>query len=174
MKNLKLLALFCLLATCFASCKEDPKAEWENFYGYTNDDIIGSYSYSNIADAFDGVEGSGRYACTDAEIDIRSYSGSSVEFSINCPGENFSRTLHGNPTPNDGDFMLRMSSGYIPSGDKYKAYNVTAYVMKNASQQLRIHGYASVNTYNIVEGEGGGQTYVQDDGIYYYFDMIKN
>lgn len=175
MKNHKLFALICLLGICFASCKEESKTEWENYYGYTNDDIIGTYSFSNLSDAFDGVEGIGRHSCADAEITIRRYSSSAVEFSINCPNENFNRVLHGQPTLNNDDFMLHMASDYIPSGDnKYRAYVVTGYVLKNGSQQVRIHGYAAKNSYHIVQGEGGGQVYVQDNGEYYYFDVIKD
>ena len=175
MKNYKLLALLCLLGLFLASCNKEPKSEWENFYGYSKDDVIGTYTFSNIANVFDDVEGIGRHACPDAIISISPYFESSIEFKINCPSDNFSKTIQGQPTPNDNDFMLHMTSGYIESGhDKYKAYNVTAYVRKNAQQEIRLHGFASVNTYHIVEGEGGGIIYVMDDGEYYYFDVIKN
>ena len=69
MKNYKLLALLCMMGALFASCKE-PKSEWENFYSYTNEDVIGTYSFSNVSTAFDGVEGVGRYACPVAVVEI--------------------------------------------------------------------------------------------------------
>lgn len=175
MKKFKLLALLCMMGLFFVSCKnEDPESEWENFYGYTNEDIIGDYTFSNIEGVFNDVEGTGRYACPDAEIKIIPYFESSVELRINCPSDNFSKSFQGQPIHNDDDFMLHMTSGYIPSGNKYKAYNVTAYVMKNDKQQLRLHGYSAVNTYHTVEGEGGAAIYVMDNGVYYYFDVIKD
>ena len=177
MKNYKLLALFCLMGIFFASCKEDSKSEWENFYGYTNEDVIGTYSFSNVSTAFDGVEGVGRYACPDAEVSIQasSQNPNMLRFTINCPDEEYTRTIEDYATPNEDDFMLRMSTGYVYTGNKIRAYNVNAYVMKNEKQELRLHGYSAMNTYKIVEDEETGAiTYVQTDGVYYYFDVIKN
>ena len=175
MKNYRLMALLCLLGLFLASCKDKSQTEWENYYGYSYDDIIGSYSYSNVPDAFDGVEGEGRYACANAEINIALQSGSKVAFNINCPSYGFSRTFTGVPSPNDNDFMVHMSSGYQHSGSgRLRAYNVTGYVLKNAKQQLRMHGFASLNTYKLVPLETGGTDTIADDGKYYYFDVIKN
>ena len=174
MKNFKLLLMLCMSGLFLVSCN-DKKSEWENYYGYTNDDVIGTYSYSNVADAFDGVEGTGRYACEDAEISIKPYTANTVEFTINCPSQGFSRSFTGKPSPNNDDFMVHMSSGYKPYGNgKLRAYNVTGYVLKDASQQLRMHGYAAVNTYKLVTVEGSGTDTIPDNGIYYYFDVIKN
>lgn len=174
MKNYRRMALLCLMGLFLASCG-DSKTEWENFYGYTNDDIIGTYSFSNVPDAFEGVEGVDRYACDNAEISIAPYSGRQVEFKINCPSQGFNRTFTGVPSPNDGDFMVRMSSGYKPYGNgKLRAYNMTGYVLKNEKQQLRMHGFASINIYKLVALETGGTDTIPDDGKYYYFDVIKN
>ena len=175
MKNYTLMALLCLMGLFFASCNGGSKTEWENYYGYTNNDIIGTYSYSNVADAFEGVEGAGRYACDNAEISVAPYSGSQVEFKINCPSQGFNRTFTGKPSPNNDDFMVHMSSGYQHYGsNKLRAYNVTGYVLKNTKQQLRIHGYAAVNTYKLIVLETGGVDTIPDNGTYYYFDVIKN
>ncbi len=175
MKNYRLLALLCLLGLFLASCDEKKESEWENYYGYTNEDIIGTYSYSNVSDAFDGVEGVGRYHCEDAEISISRYSTSQVEFNINCPSQGFSRKFTGVPSPNDGDFMVHMTSGYKPYGNgKLRAYNLTGYVFKNAKQELRMHGFAAVNIYKIVSYENGGIDTIPDNGTYYYFDVIKD
>jgi hypothetical protein len=68
-----------------------------------------------------------------------------------------------------------MSTGYIHTYGKIMAYNVTAYVLKNEKQQLRLHGFAAKNTYEEVLDEETGLTkYIQTDGEYYYFDVIKN
>ena len=178
MKNIKLLALLCVLGVFFVSCDDKTKSEWENFYGFTNEDVIGTYSFSNISTAFDGVEGIGRFACADAEVSIRasSQNANMLRFTIHCPDEDdYSRTIEDYPTPNEDDFMLRMSEGYIHTGNNIRAYNVNAYVMKNKKQEIRLHGYSAMNTYKEVTDEiTGVTTYVQTDGVYYYFDVIKN
>lgn len=176
MKHIKLLALLCVLGMVFASCEKNQKSEWSNFYGYTNSDIIGDYGFSNASDAFDGVEGAGRYACPDAEISIAAYTTNTVEFKINCPSKVFSRAFTGKPMHLADDVMLQLSSGYKPAGEgKLKAYNVSGHVLKNDKQQIRIQGFASVNTYIITfTPEGIPNDTVADDGTYYYFDVIKN
>ena len=178
MKNIKLLALLCVLGVFFVSCKDNTKSEWENFYGFTNEDVIGTYSFSNVSNAFDGVEGVGRFVCPDAEVNIlaSSQNAKMLRFTIHCPDEDdYSRTIEDYPTPNEDDFMLRMSTGYFHTGNKIRAYNVNAYVMKNKKQEIRVHGFSAMNTYKQVTDEVTGiTTYVQIDGVYYYFDVIKN
>lgn len=177
MKNSKLIAIVCLLSLFFVSCEKEPKLEWKDYFGFTNEEIVGTYVYSNVSNAFDEVEGTGRHACADAKISIRASQNNPnwVEFSVNCPDENFSRTFEGLSTPNEGDHMIHMSTGYIYTGGKIRAYNVTAYVLKNENQVLRLHGFAARNTYEEVTNEETGlTTYVQTDGEYYYFDVIKN
>lgn len=177
MKIYKLFALICVLGVFFVSCKE-PKTEWNNYYGYTNEDIIGNYSFSNISTAFDAVEGVGRHSCPDAEVSIQasSQNPNMLRFTINCPNEEYSRTVEDDATPNEDDFMLRMSTGYIHSGsNKVKVYVVNAHVMKNEKKELRLAGFSAVNTYKeIYNQESGTTSYVQIDGEYYYFDVIKN
>ena len=178
MKNIKLTTALCLLTLLLASCGKESKSKWTNFYGYTNEDIIGSYSYSNVEGAFDAVEGTGRHACPDAEVSITPYNskGNVVNFSINCPEENFSRTFTGRPTTNSNDFMLHMSSGYQHYSGKLRAYNLTSYVFTDDEGTLRLHGYAAVNTYEVVHPYPDSQLTdtVTVDGVYYYFDVIKN
>ena len=178
MKNYKLLALLCLMGIFFTSCKEESKSEWKNCYGYTNEDVIGTYSFSNISTAFDGVEGVGRHVCPDAEVSIQpsTQNPNMLRFTINCPELEYNRTIEDYATPNEDDFMLRMSTGYIPSGNnKVKVYVVNAHVMKNAKQELRLSGFSAVNSYKVIYNDESGTTsYEQVDGEYYYFDVIKN
>ena len=177
MKSFKILALLCLVGLSLVSCDKDKKSEWNNWYGYTKDDIVGTYSFSNVADAFNNVDGVGRHACPDADICILDKGGNTVEFRINCPDENFYRSFMGRPSPNENDFMLKMSSGYINAGNnRLKAYNVNAYVMENSTQQLRLHGFAALNTYKLVYPvpDYPVPDTIADDGEYYYFDVIKN
>lgn len=177
MKNCKLLTLLCLLGLFFVSCDKEPKREWKNYYGYTNEDVTGIYSFSNVSSAFDGVEGIGRHACPDAEISIQasSQNPNQLRFIINCPNEGYTRTVEDYATPNEDDFMLRMTSGYVHVGGKVKVYVVNAHVLKNEKQEIRLSGFSAINTYKeIVNPETGNISYEQTDGVYYYFDVIKN
>ena len=177
MKNYKLLTLFCLMGIFFTSCKEESMSEWKNCYGYTNEDVVGTYAFSNISTAFDGVEEVGRHVCPDAEVSIQpsTQNPNILRFTINCPDLEYTQTVEDYATPNEDDFMLRMSTGYIHSGNKVKVYVVNAHVMKNAKQELRLSGFSAVNSYKEVYNEESGTTsYLQIDGEYYYFDVIKN
>ena len=178
MKNRKLIALICLLGIFFTSCNKEPKTEWKDFYNYTNADIIGTYVYSNVSNAFDEVEGTGRHVCPDAQVNIRAsneHPNSWIKFSVNCENEGFSRSFEGVTTPNEDDHMIRMTTGYIHAGGKINAYNVAACVLKNEKQEIRLHGFVAKITYEEVTNEETGVvTYNQTDGEYYYFDVIKN
>lgn len=175
MKNRKLLALLCVLGIFFVSCDKEPKSEWKNYYGFTNEDVIGTYSFSNVSTAFDGVEGVGRHACPDAEVSIQASTQNPrmLRFTINCPKEEYSRTIEDYATPNEDDFMLRMTTGYIHTGDKVKVFVVNAHVLKNEKQEIRLSGFSAINFYKEVVNEGA-TSYIQTDGEYYYFDVIKN
>jgi hypothetical protein len=130
-----------------------------------------------VSDAFDGVEGTGRHACYDAEVSIQASSENPdmLRFTVNCPREEYSKTIEDYATPNEEDFMLHMTSGIIHSAGRPKAYNVTAYVLKNDKQEIRLHGYASVNEYEVhVNNETGLESYELVDGTFYYFDVIKD
>lgn len=177
MKNSKLIALVCLLGLFFTSCDKAPKNEWKDYFGFTDAEIIGTYSYSKLSDAFDEVEGTGRHVCLDAQVSIQASQENSswIKFTVNCPGEGFSRTFNGQATPNEDDHMIHMSTGYIHAGGKIKAYNLTADVLKNEKQEIRLHGFAAENTYELItDVETGATTYNTIDGEYYYFDVIKN
>ena len=176
-RNIKLAALFVLFALVFTSCGEK-KNEWTNYYGYTNEDIIGEYSYSNDYDSFYGVlESDYSHICTDAEITIKRLSDNYVSFHVNCPEAGYDRTFEGSPTKNRNDFKISMSSGFI--NGTLKSYNVLAYVSKNDQNQIRLHGFASydsfkvVATYPIPNGPAVYDT-VCDLAYNYYFDMIKD
>lgn len=178
MKKTLISAFFLLLAVVFVGCK-DEKKEWNHKYGYTIDEIIGEYAFSNIDKVFDDLEPSSYcHICDDAEISVTRVSAGTVRFKINCPNDNYSRTFTGAPTKNPDDFMIRMSSGYEQyGGSRLRAYNVNAFVYQNNAQQIRLHGFSSLNTYKLVLVPGTEPPIydtVQDSGVNYYFDVIKN
>lgn len=175
-KAIRLLALLLLFGMTLVSCREK-KSEWSTFYNYSLDDIAGTYSYSNEPKAFDVVsENEDIHICEDATINIQKLSGTTVSFDINCREAEFTYSFVGRPAKNNNDFMIQLSSGYIFGyNGKITAYNVQADVYKNAQAQTRLHGFASFDTYKVVnEPEQIGSDTVVDRRVAYFFDVIKN
>ncbi len=161
MKNIKILSVLLVLGVLLASCEKEQKKEWNKLYGYSNEDIIGSYSFSNITDAFDGLtESTYCHICEDAQIVISGGSGSTIEFKVNCPSDNFNKTFEGLPRLTDDDFLINMTD---PSSRPI--YELTVYVYKNGEGKIRLHGFARRVFYS-------GTT--EEYKINYYFDVIKN
>ena len=151
MKNIRILSVLFLLSLFFVSCEEEQNNEWERYYGYTNEEIIGSYSNSNVADAFDGLtESLYCHICDDARITVTAESENMVRFSVNSAEAALNTSLKGNPALNDDDFLITLVDS---------PYKLTAYVYTNAEGQLRLHGFVRAYSPNLVN---------------YYFDVIKN
>lgn len=177
-KNITLSALLLILALLFAGCGK--KKEWSYLFGYTVDDIAGTYTYSNIEDAFETLtENDYCHICPDAEVTITKLTDETIKFKINCPEENFSREWVGKPTKTNGDFMIRMSSGYqMRVGTKFKSYNLSSSVYQNENQDTRLHGFASICKYEVEFPFAPADSTVVDtvltQAVNYYFDMIKD
>ncbi len=142
MKSFKLFALLCVLGVFFASCKE-PKNEWENYFGYTNQELVGSYVSSNVTDAFDGlIEGTYCHICHDATIKVTP-NGGKLKFEIKSPNNGLTHNCVGDPSLSNNDCLIQIGNELL------------ATVYTNSSQGMRIHGYVRINDVN------------------YYFDVIK-
>ena len=167
MKKTLISAFFILLAVAFVGCKDEKKG-WDYLYGYTNDDIIGTYHFSNVADAFESLTPSEYcYLCDDAEVTISSYQENSVKFTIKCPEEGYNQTFTGRPTYNEDDFLINMSvNPFEPNTE----YTVTASVYTNAKGEIRLHGFARKIIYGVDLNQ---QQFVQFC-YNYYFDVIKD
>lgn len=176
MKKFSLMTVLVVLGLAFSACKEKPEMKWKNNYGYTIDEIAGIYAFSKVDGAFGDMSDEGCFACTDAEINIAAVGTQSIEFRINCPDEGLSRTFMGRPTLNSNDFLISMTSGYFSSGTKLQAYNLTAYVLENEAQEIRLHGFVALNIYKVIQPDANNPVAdtIVDDGTYYYFDVIKN
>lgn len=178
-KQITLAAMLMLLAIVVTSCG-DKKSEWTNYYGYTNEDIIGEYSYSNNADAFYGLEESEYcHLCPDAEISISKLSDKTVKFKINCPEAGFSREFIGSPRKFKDDFMVQMRSNYFSraGSTRLKAYFVTSYVSTNDNQDIHLHGFASYKKFKVEYPVPADSTVVDTvlvQATNYYFDVIKD
>ena len=63
-KITSIISLLLFVGFMTVSCNKETK-------GYTIDDIVGEYTFSNAADAFEGLEADAyTYLCNDAEITI--------------------------------------------------------------------------------------------------------
>ena len=160
MKQIKISAFFLLLAVMLVGCKDERK-EWNYLYGYTNEDIIGAYHFSNVTDAFDSlIESEYCFLCDDAEITISPYMENRIEFVVKCPDENFHHVFQGMPTYNENECLISMTDNY---------YSVSAFVYTNAKGQIRLHGFARYGIPAPAENPSAVTTCYN-----YYFDVIKN
>ena len=173
MKKLLFLSVFCLfIATAFVSCEKEKQQEWGKFYGYAIDDISGQYTYSNDPNAFLGlIESDEGHLCPDAEVSVSPTSAQTILFSLVCPERNFQKSFSGRPSPNASAFLIDMYGSMI----NYKQYGVTAEVLKNAENDVRLKGFVTEDHYKRVF-DNMAQAYdtVYDYSIKYYFDVIKN
>ena len=163
-----------MLGALFVSCeKQSQEKEWEKHYGYTVEEIAGTYSFSNIADAFDGLtESAYCHVCEDARITVTAKSGNAIEFKVNCPNDNFVRTFEGLPRLTDDDFRITMKA---PASFAYPSYELTVYVYENDEGDIRLHGFARHVIYELVYNPVTEETdHVVKSKTNYYFDVIKN
>ena len=173
MKNIKFLPIFILLCAFFVSCEKPQQDEWDEHYGYTNEDIAGVYVFSNITNAFgDMTESAYCHICEDAKIEITAGSGGSIEFKMQCPSDDFNRTFEGLPRVTDNDFLINMRA---PSWESYPNYELTVYVYKNNQGGTRLHGFARHVVYQLVYNPVTEETdHIVKSKVNYYFDVIKN
>ena len=173
MKNIKYLSVLLVLGLLFVSCeKQSQEKDWEKYYGYPNEEIIGSYSFSNVKDAFDGLtESAYCHVCEDARINVTASSESTIEFKVNCPNDEFNRTFEGRPCLTDDDFLINMT---VPAGSAHPDYELTAYVYKNDQGDIRLHGFARHIKYETHIDPDGTTVYNVKSKTNYYFDVIKN
>jgi hypothetical protein len=176
MKKMRFLPLMLVLGVLLFSCKKDETKEWKQFYDFTLEDIMGTYTYSNVSGAFNALtENDFCHICEDAVVDISPYFGSntSIEFKVNCQKANFSKSFTGHPVLNDDNFLISIS--IIPPSSNYPDYEVTAYVYKNDKGNIRLHGFARHIYYeNLVVDFDGTEHKDVKYMVNYYFDVIKN
>lgn len=174
MKPVKLMPVLLLLSVLFVGCEKQPQEkDWHRLYGYTIDDIAGTYAFSNISDAFDGLtESPYCHICEDAQITVTASSGNTIEFRVNCPDETFNKLFEGRPCATDGAYMVNMK---LPASSIYPVYELTAYVNENDKGDIRLHGFARHIVYELVYNPETEETdHVVKSKTNYYFDVIKN
>ena len=173
MKKMRFLPLVLVLGVLLFACKKDETKEWKQFYNYTLEDVMGTYSYSNLSSAFDGLkEDEFCHICEDAVVSLSPYLGSdsSVEFKVSSQKAGFNKTFTGRPVLNGDAFLISMS---MPTS-VYPDYEVTAYVYKNDKGNVRLHGFARHIYYEnlVVDFDGTVHKDVKSM-VNYYFDVVK-
>ena len=163
MKRISIISLLLFLGFATVSCNKEKK-------GYTIDDIVGKYTFSNAADAFEGLEADEyTYLCDDAVITITRDGKNSVEFSLLCPNEDLpwaptneghKARFNGAPFQNENDSVIRMSYDYGYGKYPPNESTVTAKVSK-MDGKIRLQG----NHY--FRSGSSGKSYL------YYFDVLK-
>ena len=154
MKKLSIISLLLLLCFVLGSCNK-------NKTGYTINDIAGEYTFSNAADAFEGLEADAyTYLCDDALITITRDGKNSVDFRLSCPNEEHNAHFNGAPFQNENDSVIRMSYDY--GYGKYPPNEST--VIANVSKmdgKIRLQGY-----HYFYSG-------LSALSYFYYFDVLK-
>ena len=154
MKKTSLIGLLLFLGLITVSCNKEKK-------GYTVDDIVGEYTFSNAADAFEGLEADDFiYLCDDAVVTITRDGKNSVEFRLSCPDEEHNARFNGTPFQNENDSVIMMSYDYGNGKYPPNESKVTAKVSK-MDGKIRLQGY------HYFYSGSSSLSYV------YYFDVIK-
>lgn len=172
MKKFKYLSALLVLCALFVSCGEPKEKEWVKLFGYTTEDIAGTYSFSNVEDAFEALtEGTYCHICNDAQISITATSSSIIQFSVDCPDAGFHKIFEGRPRMTDNDYTINLGSTAL---NNHPEYGLTAYVYENKQGDIRIHGNAQYIEWILVTNSYGQLEYKIKSKINYYFDVIKN
>ncbi len=168
---MKKTVLLLLVFACF-SCEKPTQKKWEMFYGYTSGDIVGEYVNSGADDAFsDLTEGNECHLCTDAQVGISALSGGSISFHILCSDHNnFEKSFSGKPALGENAFLISLYGNMT----NLKRYGVSAKVLKNAENAVRLEGFVAEDHY---EREYNSATHTYDTlfsySVKYYFDVVK-
>ena len=146
-----LLSLLCLLSV---SCKKDKQDN-------RIDDIVGQYTFSNAANAFEGLEADAyTYLCDDAVITITRDGKNAVDFKLSCPNEEHNAHFNGAPFQNENDSVIRMSYDYGYGKYPPNESKVIANVSK-MDGKIRLQGF------HYFYSGSSGLSY------FYYFDVLK-
>ena len=154
-KITSIISLLLFVGFMTVSCNKETK-------GYTIDDIVGEYTFSNAADAFEGLEADAyTYLCNDAEITITKDGRNAVDFKLSCPSEENNAFFNGAPFQNENDSVIMMSYDYGYGKYPPNESKVTAKVSK-MDGKIRLQGY------HYFYSGSSSLSFV------YYFDVLKN
>lgn len=184
MKRTVLFVALATLVMTFASCEKD-KDGWKKFYGYSANDIGGSYSYSNVPNAFESLtEGEFCRLCPDAEITIAPSGDNAIRFVMKSEEAEYNKAYQGKAPLNSHDFMIDIEGNtQVYSSTSFLRCFLNARVYQNADGQIRLEGNSAHNRYKIqfhviYDEQHNPVDTIPDTSLYsstrYYFDVIKN
>lgn len=168
---MKKIALVLIVFACVSCGKQEVK-EWQKFYGYTNADIAGEYTFSGVADAFeDLVESDESHLCADALINVVATSEQTISFQFSSPENGFQKSFTGRTSLNPNAFLVSIYTEM----SNLKRYGLSATVMKNMENDIRLEGFVTEDHYERVY-DPMDQVYdtVFNYSVKYFFDVIKN
>ena len=142
---MRFMALLLMVGTLMVACQKDDAKEWQQFYDFTLDDIKGTYDFSYVSSAFNGLtETSFCHICEDATVSVSTYLGSesSIEFKVNCAKETFNKSFTGRPAINEDDpFLLNMSSPNTSTRMPREIFDSTALPDESTMKRSMRAGY---------------------------------
>lgn len=169
---MKRLLLLSLLIAC-VSCEKQKTDEWKYWFGYTKEDVIGTYSHSNLSDAFSGLsDGEFSVLCDDAEITVTAGEGNQIGFLLKSAKAGLSHPFSGIPSLNGDDFLIQLQDSKVNiSSSQFYVFRLSARVLQDNDGRVRLQGSASKDYYVISQNHPDP---VFDYKKSYYFDVINN
>lgn len=113
-----------------ASCEKTPVNEWNRFYGFTKDDIVGHYDANPDESLYEELPTEGVTVYNTVTIDITSLQDNMVSLRIVIPhviNKAFSGVINGDDSTSD-----LILNGF--------GEDIMATVYKNSKGQIRMHG----------------------------------
>lgn len=154
---MKRIALFLVsISLLFASCEKTPQDEWNRFYGFTKDDIVGHYNANPDESLYEALPTPGVAVYDNASIDIQALSDNQVSLHIVIPGT-INKVFSGAVIPGES------TSDMMFVNDNNEDISMTVY--KNSQNQVRLHGRVKRYHYDA--------HHILEDSDNWGFDVIK-
>jgi hypothetical protein len=157
MKRISTLLATLLCLVMFVSCEKEPVNEWQRFWGYTKDDIVGDYEANPDESIYEEYPTAGMTIYKNASIHVTGLSGDLVSIRINIPGvinKVFSGAVYS--ASDNSDLALVSTNGND---------DIRMTVYKNSKGDVRFHGIQKRYHYD------AGHVLTSSEN--YGFDVIK-
>lgn len=157
MKRISTLLATLLCLVMFVSCEKEPVNEWQRFWGFTKDDIVGDYEANPDESIYEEYPTAGVTVYNNATLHVAGLSGDMISIRINIPGvlnKVFSGSVYS--APDNSDIAL-----VFPNGNE----DIRMTVYKNSKGDVRFHGIQKRYHYN--------EQHVLISSENYVFDVIK-
>lgn len=156
MKRITSLLATALCLIFFASCEKDPVKEWDRFFGFTKEDVLGHYEANPDESLYQDLPTEGVKVYSDAVIDVVALSDDLVSIRIRIPSVSLNKVFSGVIFSEATNSDIIMKNGNE---------DISMTVYKNDDGQVRFHGRQKRYYYD------ADQVLVDSDN--YGFDVIK-